>query len=42
VGAEEHHATVVRMRLAEAVDQVCSGVITDAKTVAGLLLATGR
>ena len=41
-GAEEDHATVVRMRLAEAVDQVRSGVITDAKTVAGLLLVTGR
>ncbi|MFV9672077.1 MAG: NUDIX hydrolase [Acidimicrobiia bacterium] len=42
VGAEEHHARVVRMRLEEAVQLVRSGVITDAKTVAGLLLAAGR
>ena len=42
VGAEEHHARLVRMRLDEAVEQVRSGVITDAKTVAGLLLASGR
>jgi ADP-ribose pyrophosphatase len=41
-GAEEHHARVVRMRLDEAVEQVHAGVITDAKTVAGLLLAAGR
>ncbi len=42
VGAEEHHARLVRMRLEEAVQQVRAGVITDAKTVAGLLLAAGR
>jgi len=42
MGAEEHHATVVRMRLADAIEDVRAGVITDAKTVAGLLLAIGR
>ncbi len=42
VGAEEHHARLVRMRLEEAVQQVRRGVISDAKTVAGLLLAAGR
>ncbi|MEA3511067.1 MAG: NUDIX hydrolase [Actinomycetota bacterium] len=42
VGAEEHHARSVRMRLGEAVQQVRAGVITDAKTVAGLLLVAER
>jgi ADP-ribose pyrophosphatase len=42
VGAEEHHSRLVRMRLDEAVEQVRSGAITDAKTVAGLLLVAGR
>jgi 8-oxo-dGTP pyrophosphatase MutT (NUDIX family) len=42
VGAEEHHAQLVRMTLGEAVAQVHAGVITDAKTVAGLLLVAGR
>ncbi|MEA2023504.1 MAG: NUDIX hydrolase [Actinomycetota bacterium] len=42
MGAEEHHARVVRIPLDEAVEQVRSGVITDAKTVAGLLLVAGR
>jgi len=42
MGAEEHHARLVRMHLDEAVRQVRDGVITDAKTVAGLLLAVGR
>lgn len=42
VGAEEHHARLVRMRLNDAVEQVRDGLITDAKTVAGLLLAHGR
>jgi ADP-ribose pyrophosphatase len=41
-GAEEHHSRIVRMRLDEAVMQVRAGAITDAKTVAGLLLAAGR
>lgn len=41
-GAEEHHSRVVRMRFDEAVEQVRAGVITDAKTVAGLLLVAGR
>jgi ADP-ribose pyrophosphatase len=38
VGVEEHHATIHRIALAEAVEAVRSGAITDAKTVAGLLL----
>jgi 8-oxo-dGTP pyrophosphatase MutT (NUDIX family) len=42
VGAEEHHAQLIRMPFSEAVDQVRAGVITDAKTVAGLLLAEER
>ncbi len=42
VGAEEHHAQLVRMTLRDAVAQVHAGVITDAKTVAGLLLVAGR
>jgi len=42
IGAEEHHARLIRMRLDEAVEHVRTGVITDAKTVAGLLLAAGR
>jgi len=42
VGAEEHHAQLVRMTLGDAVAQVHAGVITDAKTVAGLLLVAGR
>lgn len=42
VGAEEHHARIVRMPLAEAIEQVREGTITDAKTVVGLLLASGR
>lgn len=41
-GAEEHHAQLVRMTLSDAVAQVHAGVITDAKTVAGLLLVAGR
>ncbi|MEA3501376.1 MAG: NUDIX hydrolase [Actinomycetota bacterium] len=41
-GAEEHHATVIRMRLVEAVERIHAGRITDAKTVAGLFLAAGR
>ncbi len=42
VGAEEDHALVVRMPMDEAVEQIRTGVITDAKTVVGLLLAAGR
>ena len=42
VGAEEHHAQLVRMTLGDAVARVHAGVITDAKTVAGLLLVAGR
>ncbi|MGB9359621.1 MAG: NUDIX hydrolase [Acidimicrobiia bacterium] len=42
IGAEEEHATIIRIPLADAVDRVRDGVITDAKTVAGLLLAADR
>lgn len=42
VGVEEEHATIVRMPLAEAVERVYAGEITDAKTAVGLLLAAGR
>ena len=42
VGAEEEHATIVRMPLSDAVDHVRAGEITDAKTVAGLLIAADR
>lgn len=41
-GIEEHHAEIVRMSLADAVDMARRGAITDAKTVVGLLLAAGR
>jgi len=40
--AEEAHLEVVRLPLDTAVAAVRDGVITDAKTVAGLLLADGR
>jgi len=39
VGAEEEHAMIVHLPIAEAVDRVRAGEITDAKTVAGLLIA---
>jgi len=38
-GPEEHHATVVTMPLAQAVEQVRIGRIKDAKSVIGILLA---
>lgn len=38
-GAEEDHAEVMTMPLADAVAEVAGGRITDAKSVAGLLLA---
>lgn len=41
-GVEEDHATIVRMSLAEAVSRVRSGSISDAKTIAGLLLTAAR
>lgn len=41
-GHEEDWMTIHRIPLAEAVDQVRSGAITDAKTVIGLLLAASR
>ena len=42
IGAEEEHATIIQISLAEAVEQVRAGGITDAKTVAGLLLAANQ
>ena len=42
VGAEEEHARIVRMPLSEAVAMVHGGVIRDAKTIVGLLLAAAR
>ena len=42
IGAEEEHATIIQIPLIDAVDQVRAGVITDAKTVAGLLLAANQ
>jgi ADP-ribose pyrophosphatase len=39
VGHEEAAASVVRMPFAEAVELVTSGVIADAKSIAGILLA---
>lgn len=41
VGAEEEHARIVEMPLAEAVERVHAGTIRDAKTVVGILLAAG-
>ena len=38
-GPEERHATVVTMPLAQAVEQVRTGRIKDAKSVVGILLA---
>lgn len=40
--AEEAHLEVVRLPLTDAVDAVHDGVITDAKTVIGVLLAAAR
>lgn len=42
VGSEEHHATLHAIPLGEAVDLVADGVIVDAKSVAGILLAARR
>ncbi len=42
VGIEEDHASIVRVPLSDAVDRVLAGEITDAKTVAGLLLTSAR
>jgi len=42
VGAEEEEATIVRMPFDDAISMVHEGAITDAKTVAGLLLAAAR
>jgi len=39
VGAEEEYAEVIMMPWAEAVSRVRAGSITDAKTVAGILIA---
>ncbi len=41
-GAEEEHMEVVRMPLTEAVSQIASGVIDDAKTIIGIMLAHHR
>lgn len=41
-GIEEQHMTVERIPLGDAVAMVAAGVITDAKTVAGLLTARAR
>jgi ADP-ribose pyrophosphatase len=41
-GPEEAHMEVFRLPLAEAVERVTAGEITDAKTVIGLLLADRR
>jgi ADP-ribose pyrophosphatase len=42
VGVEEDYADIVRMSLSEAVDMVRAGTISDAKTITGLLLVSGR
>ncbi|MDJ0791199.1 MAG: NUDIX hydrolase [Acidimicrobiia bacterium] len=42
VGHEEQSARLVRMPLPDAVDLVTSGVIADAKSIAGILLAAHR
>lgn len=42
IGHEEMAATVVRMPFASALDMVVSGDISDAKSVAGILLAARR
>jgi ADP-ribose diphosphatase len=42
VGSEEEEARIVRMPLEAAVDMVMRGEITDAKTVAGLLMTAVR
>ena len=41
-GAEEQHMDVVRLPLTDAVAQIASGTIDDAKTIIGLLLAHRR
>ena len=41
-GAEEAHMEVVRLPLADAVAQIASGVIDDAKTIIGIMLAQHR
>lgn len=41
-GAEEEHMEVVRLPLADAVAQIVSGAIDDAKTIIGILLAHHR
>ncbi len=38
-GPEEHDAEILRVSLAEAVDLIDQGAITDSKTIIGLLLA---
>lgn len=41
-GAEEAHMEVVRLPLADAVAQIASGAIDDAKTIIGIMLAQHR
>lgn len=41
-GIEEQHMTIERLPLAEALDLVHKGAITDAKTIIGLTLTAGR
>ena len=41
-GAEEQHMDVVRLPLTDAVAQIASGTIDDAKTIIGILLAQLR
>ena len=41
-GPEEQHMTLLHLPLGDAVQRVVDGVITDAKSVAGLLLADRR
>lgn len=41
-GPEEEHSELVHLPLADAIEQIVAGAITDAKTVAGLLLTDQR
>lgn len=41
-GPEEEHSELVHLPLTDAMDQIAAGVISDAKTVAGLLLTEQR
>jgi ADP-ribose pyrophosphatase len=41
-GIEEHHMTIERVPLADALAMIDEGRITDAKTIIGLTLTAGR